>query len=389
MVGAILWTLLALNIIRLLGHFHFLRPLEGPLPDGLPAIDLIVPARNEERDFEASLATLLGQDYPSFRIIAVDDESTDGTLEIMRRMAENDQRLIVVAGDARPPGWVGKTWAVHQGYLRSTAAWICFVDADMVLDPRALATAIETARRAEADMFSMMPRLECRTFWQGSIAVSILQCLVHLYPVDRVNNKKSTAAIAAGGFILIRREAYERAGGHEAGRHDIVDDIQLARRVKATGGSLNIRLAPDLASTHMYGTFGEIWRGLVKNAYAGLGYKFYNYALAMTGALVLAWGPIVGIARGLVQGSWERIAFGVWGELAQAAATLPLALFLRLNPLMAFAVPMGITAYAAISTASVWHHHRGRILWKGRAMSSAEVDAALKLSRIRTDRRKP
>lgn len=376
MIGAILWTLLALNLLLRLRAYRFLKPSEGPIPAGLPRVDVIVPARNEEAVFEPSLGSILGQEYPTFRVVAVDDESTDGTLAIMRRMAEGDARIEVVEGRPRPVGWVGKTWAVHQGYLRSDAPWLAFIDADMNLHPKALLTAVEAAGRESADLVSFMPGVDCRTFWQGTIAVSFLQVLVQLYPLDRVNDPKSRMAIAAGGFILVRRDAYERAGGHEAGRHDIVDDIKLARRVKASGGRLYVRLAPDLGRTHMYGSFREIWRGLRKNAYAGMDYKFYKFAFGMAGALLLAWGPLVGVVRGLLTGSTARLAFGAWGVIAQAVASLPLALFLRLSPLYCLAVPLGITAYAAIAASSVWNHHRGRILWKGRALSSTEVEAA-------------
>ena len=376
MIVSILWSLLALNLLVRLRAYRSLKPVEGPVPEGLPAIDVIVPARNEEAVFEPSLGSILDQDYPSFRVIAVDDESTDGTLAILRRMSEVDARIVVVEGRPRPGGWVGKTWAVDQGYRRSEADWLAFIDADMGLHPRALLTAMVAAERERADLVSFMPRVECRTFWQGAIAVSFLQVLVQLYPLDRVNEPRSRMAIAAGGFILVRRAAYERAGGHEAGRHDIVDDIKLARRVKAMGGRLFVRVAPDLGWTHMYGTFRDIWRGLRKNAYAGMDYKFYKFAFGMVGAMLLAWGPAFAIARGLAGGSVSRVAVGIWGVLAQAAASLPLAIFLRVNPLYCFAVPLGITAYAAIAASSVWHHHRGRILWKGRAIPSAEVEAA-------------
>lgn len=376
MIVAILWTLMALNLLLRLRAYRFLKPVDGPVPEGLPEVDVIVPARNEEAVVEPSLASILDQEYPSLRVVAVDDESTDATPAILRRMAARDGRICVVEGQPRPPGWVGKTWAVHQGYQQSDADWLAFIDADMDLHPRALLTAVVAARRESVDLVSLMPGVDCRTFWQGTIAASFLQVLVQLYPLDRVNDPKSPLAIAAGGFILIRRAAYERAGGHEAGRHDIVEDIKLARRVKDSGGRLHVRLAPDLGRTHMYGSFREIWRGLRKNAYAGMDYKLHKFAFGMLGALLLAWGPHLTMTRGLLDGSPWRVAAGVWGIAAQVAASLPLAVFLRISPFYTLAVPLGITAYTAIAASSVWNHHRGRILWKDRALSSAEVVAA-------------
>jgi hopene-associated glycosyltransferase HpnB len=382
MIGMIIWTLLALNILRQIHALRSLKPVDGPLPENLPPIDLIVPARNEESVFESSMVSLLGQDYPNFRVVAIDDQSTDSTLAIMEGMAVADPRLRVVKGVERPPGWVGKTWAVHQGYSKSQSEWIGFIDADMNLHPRALATAMIVAARESADMVSLMPRVDCRTFWQGAVAVSFLQFLVHLYPISRVNNLRSKAAIAAGGFILVRRSAYEKAGGHEAGRHDIVDDIQLARRIKSHGGRLYVRLAPDLATTHMYGTFRQIWVGLRKNAYAGMDYQFHKYLFGMAGAVYLAWAPIIILARAYLEGSGSRAVIGALCWLAQAAATIPIVIFLRLRPWYAFTVPAGMAAYAAIASSSVWHHHRGRILWKGRTLDSAAVRADQELKNL-------
>jgi hypothetical protein len=121
-----------------------------------------------------------------------------------------------------------------------------------------------------ADFVLLLPGVRCRTFWQGAIASSFLQLLSQLYRLDRVNDPTRPEVIAAGGFILVRRSTYERAGGHEAVRSAVIEDIHLARRVKETGGKILVRLAPALAWTHMYGKFSEIWRGLRKKAYAGM-----------------------------------------------------------------------------------------------------------------------
>ncbi len=169
----------------------------------------------------------------------------------------------------------------------------------MGLHPRALATAIAEAEAAGADLVSLLPGVRCQTFWQGAIASSFLQLLAQLYPLDRVNDPTRPEAIAAGGFILVRRSTYERAGGHEAVRRAIIEDIQLAQAVKATGGRLLVRLAPSLAWTHMYGSFGEIWRGLRKNAYAGMDYMPHKYVTGAIVALLLAWAPWVALGTGL------------------------------------------------------------------------------------------
>ncbi len=369
------WTALAVRLVALArGRWsRFLTPVAAPPVDG-PTVDAIVPARNEEDHVAATVEALRAQDYPRLGITIVDDQSTDATAAILARLAsEGGAPLRLVRGVERPSGWVGKTWAVHQGVAGARADWLWFVDADMGLHPLALASAMAEADRTGADLVSLMPGVRCRTFWQGAIAASLLQILAQLYPLSRVNDPKRPEAIAAGGFLLVRRSTYERAGGHEAVRRAITEDIMLARAVKATGGKLDVRLAPGLAWTHMYGRFGEIWRGLRKNAYAGMDYMPHKYATGAIAGLVMAWAPGLALAHGIYWGQAPAVAVGLGGVLAQVVATAPVLVFLGLPLPFALTLPAGITAYVAIASASVWHHHRGRILWKGRAIASSTV----------------
>ncbi len=375
------WTALAARLIALSRGkwFRFLPPVGEVAGDG-PSVDAIVPARDEEAHIAATVESIRAQEYPALTITVVDDQSTDSTAAILEQLASPSGARVplrLVRGTDRPEGWVGKTWAVHQGASGASGDWLWFVDADMGLHPRALASAIAEADRTGADFVSFLPGVRCRTFWQGAIASSFLQLLGQLYPLDRVNDPGRPEAIAAGGFILVRRSAYDRAGGHRAVCREIIEDIQLARRVKAAGGRLSIRLAPALAWTHMYGGFGEIWRGLRKNAYAGMDYMPHKYATGALIALLLAWAPWLCLGVGLLGADRRPIAIGIgiWGIAAQALATAPILLFLDLSPPFAFTLPAGITAYVAIASASVWHHHRGRILWKGRSISPSTVAA--------------
>jgi chlorobactene glucosyltransferase len=375
-VVGLAWTALAVRLIGLARGecFGYLEPVEGMNRGNAPSVTAIVPARNEEANVEATIRALQAQAYPNLTITVVDDQSTDGTASILERLAKEDASLRFIQGVERPQGWVGKTWAVHQGTIETESEWIWFVDADMGLHPRALISAISAAESAQVDFVSLLPGVRCLTFWQGTIAASFLQLLGQLYPLDRVNDPARPEAIAAGGFILVRRSIYQRAGGHEAVRRAIIEDIQLARTIKASGGKLLVRLAPSLVWTHMYGRFGEIWRGLRKNAYAGMDYMLHKFVTGALIALTMAWAPWIALGLGLAMGNGLAIGVGAWGVLAQALATLPILIFLKLPFPFAFSLPAGITAYVAIATSSVWHHHQGRILWKGRAISSGVVN---------------
>jgi cellulose synthase/poly-beta-1,6-N-acetylglucosamine synthase-like glycosyltransferase len=294
----------------------------------------------------------------------------------------------VVHGRERPPGWVGKTWALKQGLEHSHAPWLWFVDADMGLDPRALATAWSLARQSRADLVTLAPGAVIETFWQGVIGLTLMQLLAHLYPVRHVNDPARPDAMAVGGFILVDRQAYDRAGGHESVRQEIVEDIALARRMKSGGGRLCLQGAPQLVWTHMYGSLADIWRGLRKNAFAGMDYRFYRYAFGALVALWLAWAPVVSLALGLglSLGLGHRgptapapatalVIAGAAGWLVQALASLPFARFLRVPLALTFALPLGITLYVAIATSSVWHYLRGRVLWKDVALPVTEIQS--------------
>ncbi len=379
-LAATAWSALAVRLI-LMSRGPWFRFLDaaptGAVVPGSPTVEAIVPARNEEAHVAATVESLRRQDYPNLSITLVDDESTDSTLAIVRKLAEDSPEgaapLHVVEGTTRPSGWVGKTWAVHQAALLTRGEWLWFVDADMGLDPRALSTALLEADRTNADLVSFMPGVRCETFWQTTVGMSLLHILAHLFPLDRVNDPDRAEALAAGGFLLIRRSIYEQAGGHEAVRHAIVEDIALSRRVKAMGGRLAVRLAPRLAWTHMYGSFRDIWVGLRKNAYAGMDYQPHKFVVGAMVALVLAWAPGAAILVGVLRGSTALIGVGVWGLLAQVAATIPNLVFVGEGFLYALALPIGITAYVAIATASAWHYHRGRVLWKGRSIDASIV----------------
>ena len=202
------------------------------------------------------------------------------------------------------------------------------------------ASALELAHSTKADLVTLAPQAICDTFWQSVMALALTHLLGHLYPPCRVNDPADPLAMAVGGFILIRRSAYEQAGGHEAVRSEIVDDINLARRVKETGGRLVLAAAPKLAWTHMYGSFSDIWRGLRKNAYAGMDYLPHKLIVGSLAALVMAWTPWLALLAGglglltqalpLLPTSF-LLASGLLGVLFQALSAAPFALFLKLQ----------------------------------------------------------
>jgi cellulose synthase/poly-beta-1,6-N-acetylglucosamine synthase-like glycosyltransferase len=363
-----------------------LEPILDPVPEDAPLVDVIVAARNEEREIERCVISLLAQSYPHYSITVVDDQSTDGTGAILDALAarpENRDQLRVIHGVKRPEGWMGKTWALQQAIGQARGEWLWFVDGDVWVERHALATAWHVATRRGADLVSILPGARCETFWQSVISPTLGIMLVQLYPVNHVNDpKRPNVALAAGGFLLIRRTAYEDAGGHAAVRGEVIEDIHLARLVKKRGWRLHTTGSVKLATTHMYGTLAEIWRGMRKNAFALMDYRLSTFAWSLVLWTVMAWTPVAALIAGIVAranhapGGGVLVAAGIAGILGQFAISAPFVLLMKLPILYSLSLPLGISLYLAIISSSVWLHARGQIHWKGVTYASKDVKTA-------------
>ena len=192
-------------------------------------MDIIIPARDEVETIGPVIASLLAQDYTGrFRIILVDDNSTDGTAAAAGTAAN----LVVMSGQPKPAGWSGKLWALSQGIAASTAPVLLFADADIVHDPRHLASLVARLQQPRVDMVSEMVRLNCTSLAERALVPAFVYFFQMLYPFARVNDPRSGVAAAAGGTVLIRREALERIGGIASIRNALIDDVTLAKAVK-------------------------------------------------------------------------------------------------------------------------------------------------------------
>ncbi len=243
--------------------------IEPSQPDSsLPALSIVVPARNEERQIERCIRSLLAQRYPDFEVILVDDRSEDRTRAIADRLAREDQRLKVLAGEPLPEGWVGKSWALAQGARAARGAWMLFTDADTEHEPLAAASAARCAIDRACDVVSLLTDQETIGIAERVFLPTILfTILLGIGALDDVNDpRKPQVAIFNGQYILVSRLAYEAIGGHAAVRDEIAEDLELARRFKRDGRfRIFLAGAAGLVRTRMYRSFGEIWEGFVKN----------------------------------------------------------------------------------------------------------------------------
>jgi chlorobactene glucosyltransferase len=230
------------------------------------AISVIVPARDEEENLEPAVRSVSEQESVR-EIIVVDDQSKDGTARILERLAGEITALQTVRIEFLPRGWTGKNYALHIGAKQATGEWLLFTDADTRHQPGSLKTMLERAKKENADLLSLSPGQEVRTWWEKSVIPLVYVEAAKLYPYAEVSRPDSKEAAANGQYILIRREVYERAGGHEAIRSEVLEDVALARRVKACGGRLTFLLGRPWVRTRMYQSFRAMWEGWSKNLY--------------------------------------------------------------------------------------------------------------------------
>jgi len=264
--------------------------LGGDTPSEPPLVSIIVPARNEARNIERCLESLVRSNYPSFEVIVVDDRSTDGTAEQARAVGRGRaEALEVLEGKPLPEGWFGKPWACQQGAEVARGSLLLFTDADTVHGVDLLSQVLGAREEDEARVVSLVGRQEMGTFWEKLLQPQIFILIgLRFRVLDRVFLPSHWQnAIANGQFILVDREAYWAIGGHERVRDEVVEDLRLAQEWVRSGFPLTVRLAETGLSTRMYASLREILNGWTKNVAVGARQASGRWApLALPGILL-------------------------------------------------------------------------------------------------------
>jgi hypothetical protein len=348
--------------------------LRRPPPQPSPVeheVDVLLPVRDEARRVEACLRSVLGQrGVPRLRVTVLDDGSGDHTVDVVRRVCAEDARVTLVSGAATPEGWLGKPHACHQLARRATAPVIIFMDADVVLTPDAVASAV--ALLAGFDLVSPYPRLAAGSAGERLVQPLLPWSWLTFVPVRVMERSRLAPLTAAGGqFLVFTRAGYERAGGHAAVRDRVLEDIELARAVKRTGGRVALADGSRLASCRMYASWTELRAGYQKSLWAAFG--SLAGAVAVIAALMLLYAvpPVVAIV-GSVTERWRW----VWPALAAyVLAVVGRAVSARTTGGRtwpdALAQPVSIGLFAWLLIGSLRGRSRGTLVWKGRRVEAA------------------
>lgn len=346
-------TLAARTLLHALGSRDEIEIREAR--DDLPMLSIIVPARNEERQIERCVRSLLAQRYPNFEIIVVDDESTDATAQIVARIAEGDARLHLLHGAPLPEGWVGKSWALVQGERAARGAWLLCTDADTVHEPLAASSAVQAALDRGADALSLLTTQEAGTLAERAILPTILWTIVLATgPLSAISDPRKRAAIFNGQYLLFSRALYEATGGHATVAGEIAEDLEFARLLKREGRfRIAVAGANGLVRTRMYQSFREIWNGFVKNFALGMRERPIEAAVGLAFlALISPITPAVAVVA-FVLGHWV-LACALLLALAITIASAEFSMHrARLPAASAVWLPLGIVVMLAISATSV------------------------------------
>ena len=358
------WVLAFFRTIVNLALIPRLRRDERPARE--PLVSIIIPARDEARVIERTVRAFLAQTYPHFELIVVNDRSADATGAILRSI--EDERLVVIDGEEPSAGWLGKPWALHQGSRHAHGEILLFVDADVIYAPDALRAAVATFEQRRPALLTLLPFFELHGFGENaSMPMLALTCFTFL-PTWLSNRTRGVAlAIGGGTGNLVLRDAYDAAGGHEALKDSVVDDVGLARLIRRSGGLTIVVRGDDLIALRMYHGLREVIEGFTKNSFAVAGRNYVVAFLFAAGCLVFHLVPYI------LALTSDRISIATVVVITATRLILFRSLRYRLdNALLLHPIMAAIWLW--IFVRSTWLTGvRRKLLWRGRTYDARQT----------------
>jgi glycosyltransferase involved in cell wall biosynthesis len=341
------------------------------LPEGaLPMISVIFAARDEAEKLPAALASRLALNYSRYEVIAVNDRSTDATSAILNQFAQTSKLLRVIEVRELPAGWMGKTHALDAGFKASSGEWLVFTDADVHFAPDVLSRAIGLAREREWDHLTLLSGVDMRGVWE--IAAISYFMLVFMFgnSVWNVSNPRSPSYVGVGAFQLVRRAAYEAAGGHRRLALEVIDDMKLGKIIKLAGFRSGVAAGIDEVSVRWHAGLGNVIRGVTKNLFAAVRFNIFLAVAAALGQILLCLVPWFGV---IFATGWARVfaAIALAALLTIQGGALHAA---RKSPLYAITQPIGAILFCWMilrsAIVTLWH---GGVTWRGTFYPLAEL----------------
>ncbi|MYC27816.1 MAG: glycosyltransferase family 2 protein [Nitrospira sp. SB0662_bin_26] len=330
--------------------------------DPLPPVSVVIPARNEERNLEQALQSVLALDYPDPEIIVVNDRSTDTTGAILAKMAERDARLTVVTIDELPDGWIGKPYALHTGAQQARGEFILFTDADIVFHPSALRKAVAHAQANGFDHVTLIPEGTMPGSFLTAVSATFGMLMFIIFKPWQARNPWSRRYMGIGAFNLIRTSVYQDLGGHEPVALRPDDDLKFGKLVKDDGYRQDVLNGRGMVTVEWYRSVGELIDGLMKNMFAGMEYRVSSVIAATLAALVMHIWPWIGV---WVTGGWPQAGYAVTIVMMIISFGVTMGPFgVKFWQGLLLPLTIGLLVYIQCRSAALvlW---RGGIVWRG------------------------
>jgi hopene-associated glycosyltransferase HpnB len=371
-----------------------------------PSVTVIVPARNEAEFIGTSLKSILNQNYPGMeKVILIDDGSSDGTAGIAQKTAailNRTDKLNIIKSQSLPIGWTGKLWAMEQGIryaqsLKVPPDYFLFTDADIEHSPHNLMELMEKSEAEQYQMVSLMVMLRCKSFWEKLLIPAFVFFFQKLYPFRWVNDPKIQFAAAAGGCILIRREALTRIGGLQILKDTLIDDCTLAQAVKGTSSTLSqngthtainsgfsfVKVAFPLKSKSLnpiwlgltektrslrhYSNLSGIWSMVARTAFTQLNYSIVLLGLTLLGMILIYLIPPFGFIWGMLTGRGLITLLSALALVSMGVAYRPTLKLYLVSPIFGLALPVIGFYYCIMTLDSAVKYWQGKGgSWGGR-----------------------
>ncbi len=363
-------------LLRNLYEFQALKEIPPIHEQDAPFVSICIPARNEEAVIERCVTSALKQDYPTFEVLVLDDNSTDGTSEILEQLSGIITNLKHLKGAPKPTEWLGKPWACHQLSKEAKGQIIVFIDADVWLESDAIGKTV--SRLKHRDSITIWPQQHLKSFWENMIIPMFLYALYTLLPaiyVERsprwmpnfLRSKLDDKYVAAcGQFLAFRRSTYDEIGGHEAVRNEVVEDMALARNLKSAGFLLQMLHGVDAVHCRMYNSHAEIWNGFKKNFLPGFGNLFEFVFMGILHLIVFIL-PVFTLGIGIIEKQPSTIILSIITLSLILIQRILLSILFKWNILYSFLHPVSVLWFQFLGVISIFYKALGiKSSWKGR-----------------------
>jgi Glycosyl transferase family 2 len=333
-----------------------------------PRLSVIIPARDEQHDLEASVRSVLAQVDVDLEVIVVNDHSSDKTGSIADAIASADRRVRVIHDPVLPPGWLGKCNAMQQAAALASTPMLLFTDADILHTPSCFATALAEMELDQLHFLSLFPLMECVSFWENAILPTLIGGLA-LLVTPGINDPCSADALAAGAFLMVRTAVFREIGGFESIKGEMFDDVALARLCKQKGRNARFHAAPRLLRVRLYKGNSHAFWGMTKNILEGLQGRFWMAPALMLLPVFVFWTPIVALASGVVDRDPGLVLTGLTTYGIQYGSLWLGRTLFRFHPLKALGFPLvALPVICCMARAFYLYFARGAVHWRGRTI---------------------